>query len=83
MFCTMFDLITMDYIMEHIEFTAKMHPSREPSKLEEILPMFVEIFYSILSNSEIAKYLHKVGENLIFLFTPIYFIVGFGRHSEL
>ena len=37
----------------------------------------------LISNSETAKYLHKVGENLIFLFTPIYFIVGFGRHSEL
>ena len=37
----------------------------------------------LISNSETAKYLHKVDENLIFLFTPIYFIVRFGRHSEL
>ena len=37
----------------------------------------------LISNSETAKYLHKVGENLIFLFTPIYFIVGLGRHNEL
>ena len=47
-----------------------------------------------MSNSETAKYLHKVagfvsqvkicfvGENLIFLFSSIYFTVGFGRHIQ-
>ena len=40
MFCTMFDLITIDYIMEHIEFKDK---HRNPSKRGEILPMFEEI----------------------------------------
>ena len=63
-----------------------MHPSRELTKRGEILPMFVEILliYAAanieLRNCEIFT---QVGENLIFLFTPIYFIVGFGRHSEL
>ena len=37
MFCTMFDLITMDY-MEHIEFTDK-----HASIWGTILPLFVEI----------------------------------------
>ena len=36
----------------------------------------------LLSNFEIVKYLLKVGEILIFLFSSI-FIVGFGRHIEL
>ena len=63
-----------------------MLPSREPSKRGEILPMFVEtLLIYAAANIELrnCEYLHKVGENLIFLFTPIYFIVGFGRHSEL
>ena len=31
-FCTMFDLNNMDYVMEHIEFAKIMHPSWEPPK---------------------------------------------------
>ena len=34
----------------------------------------------LISNTETVKCLQKVGENLIFLFSPIYFTVGFGRH---
>ena len=34
----------------------------------------------LISNSETVKCLQKVAENLIFLFSPIYFTVGFGRH---
>ena len=37
----------------------------------------------LISKFATMKYLHKVGENLLFLFAPIYFIVGFGRHSQL
>ena len=33
-----------------------------------------------ISNSETVKCLQEVGENLIFLFSPIYFTVRFGRH---
>ena len=32
----------------------------------------------LISSSETVKYLQKVGENLIFLLSPLYFIVGFG-----
>ena len=42
MFCTMFDLNTIDYIMEHIELTKIMYLSREPLKRGRILPMFVQ-----------------------------------------
>ena len=37
----------------------------------------------LISNSKTVKYLHKVEENVIFLFSSIYFIVEFGRHIEL
>ena len=89
MFSIMFDLITVDYIMDTTNSnTLKIiHPSREPPKRGEILPMFVQKYCSympqLISKSETVKYLHKVGENLIFLFSPVYFIVGFGRHIEL
>ena len=87
MFCTMFDLNTMDYIMEHIELTKTMHLSREPLKREKILPMFVQKYWSympqLISKSATVKYLQKVGENVIFLFSPTNFIVGFGCHIEM
>ena len=83
----MFDLNTMDYIMEHIELTKIMHLSGELLKRGKILPMFVQKYCSymsqLISKSAAVKYLHKVGENLIFLFFPIYFIVGFGCHIEM
>ena len=87
MFCTMFDLNTTNYIMEHIELTKIMHLSREPLERGKILPIFVQKYCSqmpqLISKSATEKYLHKVGENLIFLFSPIYFIVGFGCHIEM
>ena len=73
MFCTMFDLNTMDYIMEHIEFTKIMQLSREPLKRGK--PQLISKFATL-------KHLHEVGENLIFLFS-IYFTVGFGCHIEI
>ena len=81
MFRTMFDLITMDYIMEHIEFTDK-HASISGRDVTRTLiggGVYSYIHVEILpdefaaANIETAKYLHKVGENLIFLFTPIFY----------
>ena len=63
-----------------------MHLSREPLKRGKILPMFVQKYCSYmpqLISSTNVEYLHKVGENLIFLFSPIYFIVGFGCYIEM
>ena len=34
----------------------------------------------LIANSETVKSLPKVGENLIFLFSPIHFTVAYGRH---
>ena len=74
MFCTMFDLNTMDYFMEHIELTKIMHLSRKPLKRGKILPMFGQKYCSympqLISKSATLKYLRTVGENLIFLFSP-------------
>ena len=62
-----------------------MHPSREPPQLKgcyQCLCKNSAFMYMLLliSNSETVKCLQKVGENLIFLFSPIYFTVGIGRH---
>ena len=89
MFCTMFDLNAMDHFMEHIELTKIMHLSRKPLKRGKILPMFVQKYCSympqLISKSATLKYLQtvSVGEILIFLFSPIYFIVRFGCHIEM
>ena len=48
--------------------------------------MFVKILLIYAAaNIELRnwKYLQRVGENLIFLLSPLYFIVGFSRHIEL
>ena len=85
----MFDLITIDYIMQYNEHIEIMHPSREPPRRGQILPMFVQKYClcvpQLILKSATMKYLHKVGENLIFLFSSIaiYFTVEFGRHIEL
>ena len=79
----------MDYIMEHIELTKIMHLSPEPLTRGKILPMFVQKHCSYMSQlisksaTVNSKYLYKVGENLIFLFSPIYFTVGFGCNIEM
>ena len=62
-----------------------MHPSREPPQLKgcyQCLCKNSAFMYMLLliSNSETVKCLQKVGENLIFLFSRIYFTVGIGRH---
>ena len=67
MFRTMFDRNNMDYIVEHIEFTKIMHPSREPPKRSEIHQGLCKNIANIchcmlVSNSETVKYIHKVGE---------------------
>ena len=83
----MFDQITMDYIMEISNRIHRKSFTHLGNRLN------VERYYQLLckhvymprliSNSETVKYLHKVGENLKFLFSPMYFIVGFGCHIEL
>ena len=64
--------------MEHIEFTKIMHLSREPPKPKGS--------YQCLSKKMLiyaaANIEPRNCEILIFLFSPIYFIVGLGRHIE-
>ena len=64
MFCTMFDLNTMNYIMEHIEFTKIMHPSREPLKHKGSYQSLCKNCCShtplLISSSETVKYLHRM-----------------------
>ena len=80
MFCFMFDLNTMDYIMEHMEFTKIIHLSREPSKRRDptnVCVKYCSYMPLLISNSEIFRLQFDI---FIPSYNAIYFITGFGPH---
>ena len=79
MFCAMFDLNTIDYIIKlHENHAFISEPPKRKGSYQSLCKDIAHIC------PETIKYLHRVRRyTLIFWFSPIYFTVGFGRHSEL
>ena len=80
MFGTMFDLNTVDCIVWNTSNSQKscihlgnqLNVKNSTNACVKILLIYAA---ANISNSENVKYLNKVGENLIFLFSSMYFIV--------
>ena len=88
MYKSMNNLVTELQCGTHRIHRRTCNHSPEPPKCGEILQMLVQNIAHmplLISTYASMKYLHKVGENLIFYFlsSPLYSIVGFGCHIKL